>query len=132
MHSLIIVIHVIVCITMILIIIFQTSKGSEMGAVFGGGASQTAFGSAGPQDFLEKVTVVCAVIFMLTSLTLAYMSATMTNRLIEEPAPIERPVAPMEQPLQQGQQPMEQPAHEGQPFEQQGQQPASPVDAPVN
>ena len=99
MYSFIVIIHIIVSITMILIIIFQSSKGSEMGAVFGGGASQTAFGSAGPQDFLEKVTVVCAVIFMLTSLTLAYMSATKSTRLIEEPAPIGQPVQPAQQPV---------------------------------
>ncbi len=99
MYTLILIIHLIVCITMILIIIFQSSKGAEMGAVFGGGASQTAFGSSGPQDFLEKVTVVCAVVFMLTSLTLAYMSTIRNKRLMEAPpAPIEQPVQPARQP----------------------------------
>ena len=97
MYGFIIGIHLIVCIVMVLVIIFQSSKGAEMGAVFGGGASQTAFGSAGPQDFLEKVTIVCAVIFMLTSLVLAYMSATKTSRLVEEPAPIEQPIQPTQQ-----------------------------------
>jgi len=102
MYGFIIFIHLITCITMILIIIFQSSKGAEMGAVFGGGASQTAFGSSGPQSFMEKVTVVCAVVFMLTSLTLAYMSSTRTSKLLEEQsAPIEAPVQPTQAPAPQ-------------------------------
>jgi len=104
MYGFIIFIHLVTSITMILIIIFQSSKGAEMGAVFGGGASQTAFGSSGPQSFLEKVTVVCAVVFMLTSLTLAYMSSTRTSKLLEDQssAPIEAPVQPPAQaPTQQ-------------------------------
>ena len=110
MYGLIVIIHLIACITMILIIIFQSSKGAEMGAVFGGGASQTAFGSSGPQSFLEKTTVVCAVIFMLTSLSLAYMSIGRANKLIEgEEAPIEQPIQPAQPPAQppaqSGQQP---------------------------
>jgi preprotein translocase subunit SecG len=106
MYSIIVIIHLIACITMILIIIFQSSKGAEMGAVFGGGASQTAFGSSGPQSFLEKTTVVCAVIFMLTSLSLAYMSIGRTNKLLErENAPMEQPVQPGQLPAQPGQQP---------------------------
>ncbi len=94
MYAFIIAIHLVVSITMILIIIFQSSKGAEMGAVFGGGASQTAFGSAGPQSFLERVTVVCAVVFMLTSLTLAYMSAGRSAKAVKATKP------PIEQPLQ--------------------------------
>lgn len=116
MYSLIVIIHLIACITMILIIIFQSSKGAEMGAVFGGGASQTAFGSSGPQSFLEKTTVVCAVVFMLTSLSLAYMSIGRTNRLLEgEEAPMEQPIQPAQPPAQPGQMPA-----------QQGQQPTMP------
>jgi preprotein translocase subunit SecG len=110
MYSFIVIIHLIACITMILIIIFQSSKGAEMGAVFGGGASQTAFGSSGPQSFLEKITVVCAVVFMLTSLSLAYLSISRTGKLIEgEEAPMERPVQPPQQPAQQPAQPAQQP-----------------------
>ncbi|MGA1863457.1 MAG: preprotein translocase subunit SecG [bacterium] len=110
MYGLIVIIHLIACITMILIIIFQSSKGAEMGAVFGGGASQTAFGSSGPQSFLEKTTVACAIIFMLTSLSLAYMSIGRTNKLIEgEEAPMEQPVQPAQPPDQPPAQPGQQP-----------------------
>jgi preprotein translocase subunit SecG len=57
---------------MILIVLIQTGRGSEIGAAFGGGASQTLFGSAGTSGFMTKLTTIAAVIFMLTSLSLAY------------------------------------------------------------
>ncbi len=65
--------HVIVCFALILIVLLQTGKGSDMGAAFGG-SSQTLFGSSGPATFLNKITTIAAVVFMLTSLTLAYFS----------------------------------------------------------
>lgn len=69
----IIVLHILVCIGLILIVLLQTGKGASMGAAFGG-ASQTLFGSAGPATFLGRLTTIAAVIFMLTSLSLAYIS----------------------------------------------------------
>lgn len=49
-----------------------------MGAAFGGGASQTLFGSSGAGGFLSKATTAAAIIFMLTSFTLAYISSQQT------------------------------------------------------
>ena len=87
-----IIIHIVVCIALILIVLLQTGKGADMGAAFGGGASQTLFGSTGTSTFLGKLTTVAAVVFMLTSLTLAYMS---TNRaresiILDKQIPIEQ------------------------------------------
>jgi len=83
-----------------------------MGAAFGGGASQTLFGSSGASTFLGKATTVAAVIFMLTSLTLAYRSGLRTGDSImtDKKAPIEQqavPTAPaaIPAPLDQGAQP---------------------------
>jgi len=70
----ILVIHVIVCIALILIILLQSGKGADIGAVFGGGSSQTVFGSTGAATFLSKVTIVAAVMFMVTSIILTYFS----------------------------------------------------------
>ena len=70
-----IVIHVIVSIALILIVLLQTGKGADMGAAFGGGSSQTLFGSSGSSTILSKATTVAAVIFMLTCLVLAYASS---------------------------------------------------------
>jgi preprotein translocase subunit SecG len=74
MSALLIVIHIIVCIALIMIVLLQTGKGQDMGAAFGGGASNTLFGSTGASTFLGKATTAAAIIFMITSLTLAYMS----------------------------------------------------------
>ncbi|MBI5903932.1 MAG: preprotein translocase subunit SecG, partial [Deltaproteobacteria bacterium] len=74
MYTLIVILHVIVSIAMILVILLQTGKGSDIGAVFGGGSSQTLFGSTGPTSFLSKATAGAAIIFMITSLFLAYFS----------------------------------------------------------
>lgn len=68
-----VVIHVIVTILMVFIVLMQSGRGSEIGAAFGAGASQTLFGSAGTSGFMTKVTTIMAVIFMFTSLTLAYL-----------------------------------------------------------
>ncbi len=73
MTAIITILHVVVCFALILIVLLQTGKGSDMGAAFGG-SSQTLFGSSGPATFLNKITTLAAIVFMLTSLTLAYFS----------------------------------------------------------
>jgi len=77
MYTLGVVVHVTVCFLMIAAILLQAGKGAEIGAAFGG-SSQTVFGSRGPGTFLSKVTVVAAIIFMLTSLGLAVLSRERT------------------------------------------------------
>ncbi|NJL18098.1 MAG: preprotein translocase subunit SecG [Nitrospira sp.] len=73
MYTLIVVIHVFVCFLMIGAILLQSGKGAEIGASFGG-SSQTVFGSRGPANFLSKLTVVVAAIFMVTSFSLAILA----------------------------------------------------------
>ncbi len=87
-----VVLHVVVCVFLIAVVLLQRGKGAEIGAVFGGGASGTVFGSRGAGNFLTKLTTVSAAIFMLTSLSLSYFwSVGSEDRLfseeIEEPAP---------------------------------------------
>ena len=73
MYTLAVSIHLIVCFLMIAAILLQAGKGAEIGASFGG-SSQTVFGSRGPGTFLSKVTVGAAIVFMLSSLSLAVLS----------------------------------------------------------
>jgi preprotein translocase subunit SecG len=89
-----IVIHIVVCIALIMIVLLQTGKGADMGAAFGGGSSQTLFGSTGASTFLSKATTAAAIIFMLTSLVLAYMSSRGTGDSIMDKAraPVEQPI----------------------------------------
>lgn len=72
------ILHVIMCLVLIGIVLLQTGKGASMGAAFGGG-SNTLFGAAGPANFLNKLTTVAAVMFMITSFTLAIVSSRGTS-----------------------------------------------------
>lgn len=72
MKLIIILVHISVCVALILIVLLQRGKGSDMGAAFGG-SSQAIFGSRGATTFLHKITAAIAIIFMLTSLSLAFL-----------------------------------------------------------
>ena len=67
-----------------------------MGVSLGGGSSQTLFGAAGPASILTKITTGVAILFMVTSLTLAYLSSNQseTSVMTDAAAPIEAPVQP--------------------------------------
>ncbi|MHB8482854.1 MAG: preprotein translocase subunit SecG [Nitrospiria bacterium] len=73
MYTFLIIIHLFVSFIMIAAILLQSGKGAEIGAAFGG-SSQTIFGSRGAATFLSKMTVGAAIIFMVTSLSLAFLS----------------------------------------------------------
>ena len=88
MSALLITLHIIVCIALIMIVLLQTGKGADMGAAFGGGGSQTLFGSTGASTFLSTATTWAAVIFMLTCLTLAYVSSHRTGSSIMKDAEV--------------------------------------------
>ncbi len=87
MFTAVVVLHIFVSVILIITVLFQSGKGASIGSVFGGGSSQTLFGSAGPTTFLSKVTAVCAVIFMLTSLYLTYLSASKQTTSIMKDVP---------------------------------------------
>lgn len=104
MTTFLIVLHILVCLALIAIVLLQGGKGAEMGASFGAGGSQTVFGAAGGQSFMGKLTAAAAVIFMLTSLTLAYFygqpgggsimpSSVVTATPQAEPVPAVAPAA---------------------------------------
>src|SRR5438093_2626798 len=77
MFAFIITLHVVVSIFLIFVILLQPGKGDAMAGLAGGGGggSNTVFGGRGSVTFLSKVTTVCAIIFMVTSLTLAWRSS---------------------------------------------------------
>jgi preprotein translocase subunit SecG len=107
MYAAITVIHVLVCIALILIVLLQAGKGAEMGAAFGG-ASQTIFGSSGAMGFLSKLTTIAAIVFMVTSLVLAFTSTRKASSVVRggpvqtvpsesQPAPVQ-PQVPTPEP----------------------------------
>lgn len=74
MITLLTILHICVCIFLIGIVLLQHGKGADMGASFGG-SGQTVFGTDGPLPLLNKITTGAAIIFMITSVALAYNSA---------------------------------------------------------
>ena len=71
MQTIIIIVHVIAAIAIVGLVLLQQGKGADAGASFGAGASQTVFGSSGSGNFLVRATTISAVIFFVTSLSLA-------------------------------------------------------------
>ena len=83
--------HVLVAVFLILIVLLQSARGADLAGAFGGMGSQTAFGPRGTATFLSKATVVLAITFMVTSVTLAIMANQVRGTggqsvLSEEPA----------------------------------------------
>jgi len=86
------VLHILVCVILVVVVLLQRGKGAEIGAVFGGGASSTVFGSRGAGNFLTKLTSGAAVVFMLTSLVLSYWGTRQFSKSIMDEGP-KKPVA---------------------------------------
>ncbi len=84
------IIHVFACIFLVLVVLLQTGKGAEMGAVFGG-SSSTVFGSSGAGNFLTRLTTATAIVFMLTSMSLTYLSTRRTTATVFDEAPLAAP-----------------------------------------
>ncbi len=75
MQQFLIIIHILVCVSIIALVLMQQGKGSGIGAAFGSGSSNTLFGSQGSMPFFMKLTAVCAVLFFSTGLAIARLGA---------------------------------------------------------
>jgi len=100
MSLVLVVLHVFVCIFLIAVVLLQRGKGAEIGAVFGGGASSTVFGSRGAGSFLSRLTTLAAAVFMITSLGLSYLWTEASKDALfsdaeTESAPAPAPEAPV-------------------------------------
>lgn len=93
MDTLLTIVHVVVCFFLVGIVLLQHGKGADIGATFGG-SSQSLFGSEGPVPLLNKITTAVAVIFMLTSVTLAYISSQSSTTSVMTGVTVEQPVQP--------------------------------------
>jgi preprotein translocase subunit SecG len=75
MYVVILILHILVALVMMVVVLMQSGKGKGLAGTFGGGGNQTVFGGRGAVDFLGKATWILGAAFMLTSLTLALLSA---------------------------------------------------------
>jgi preprotein translocase subunit SecG len=106
-YYVLIVVHTLVCLAIIGIVLLQAGKGADIGSAFGGGGSQAVFGSMGTPTILGKITTVVAILFMITSFSLAKLSSRAKSVVptsapapaAETPAPA-APAAPTAPPAQ--------------------------------
>lgn len=78
--------HVVLCLLLVLIILLQPAKGGDVGSAFGGGGGGSMFGPRGPATLLSRATTAVAVLFMITSVSLALLSSqsTLNDSDVEE------------------------------------------------
>jgi preprotein translocase subunit SecG len=90
---LITIVHVIVCAVLIVVVLLQHGKSADIAATFGGMGSQTAFGPRGTATVFSRLTTWCAIIFMITSMALTYMTSLHGSSSIMDklPTPVETP-----------------------------------------
>lgn len=86
METLLTIVHVISCVLLVLLVLVQQGKGSEVAATFGG-SSQTIFGSSGGANFFQILTSIFAALFMITSIWLTWQSSQSVGDSIMDTAP---------------------------------------------
>ena len=94
--------HVLVCFVLVIVIMLQSGNAADLAGAFGGAGSQTAFGPRGAASFLSRATTWCAIVFMMTSLTLSVKRAPADAlsgigsvlEQTEKPAPAGKPATP--------------------------------------
>jgi preprotein translocase subunit SecG len=100
--TVVLVVHVLAALGIIGLVLIQHGKGADVGAAFGGGASGSLFGATGSANFLSHATAALAVVFFVTSLSLAYLATSrpkpsggimdsVTTQPVPAPAPAQAP-----------------------------------------
>jgi preprotein translocase subunit SecG len=112
--AILVTLHVLVCFVLVIVIMLQSGNAADLAGAFGGAGSQTAFGPRGAATFLSRATTWCAIVFMMTSLTLSVkrspVGASSTGSILEQtqkpgPAPRNSATPPAQPPVQPAQQP---------------------------
>jgi preprotein translocase subunit SecG len=94
MYVLLLILHVIASLGIIGFVLLQSGKGADIGSAFGGAGSQAVFGSMGTPTVLGKITAAIAVVFTVTSFSLALLGGERSSSVIREPAPAQAPARP--------------------------------------
>ena len=80
MENLLIFFYILISVSLILIILLQQGKGSDIGSAFGGGSSNTMFGSSSSSNPLTKITAFLAAVFLILSLSITYISRSSSSQ----------------------------------------------------
>src|SRR5215813_6158725 len=80
------IVHVFVCAVLMFVVLLQQGKGGGLGAAFGSAAAAQVFGGRGAGNILTRATAICAAIFMITSVSLAYHSSAGDRALRQKAA----------------------------------------------
>lgn len=83
LYEILLVLDLIVALCLIGLVLIQQGKGADMGASFGGGGSNTVFGSGGSGNFLTRSTAVLATLFFIINLALGNMSTNVEKDVDE-------------------------------------------------
>ncbi len=97
MESIILIVHILLALGIIGFVMIQQGKGADAGASFGGGASQTVFGSSGSGNFLSRSTAILATVFFLTSLALGVYARQKAESVSDLGIPSEEVIEKLEQ-----------------------------------
>jgi preprotein translocase subunit SecG len=104
-HWFLLTFHILLCIVLILVVLVQSGKAADLAGAFGGMGSQTAFGPRGAANFLTRATTWCAVMFMLTTISMVLTQrggpASSGGPSVLEEAPTSAPATPAQAPAQQ-------------------------------
>ncbi len=88
MYSLFVFIHILVCVGLILVVLFQAGKGAGLGNLFGGGGGgDQLFSAPSGTAFIKKITTGMAIVFIITSVTLTILSSNRHHRSLLESLP---------------------------------------------
>ena len=88
------IVHVLMCFAIIAIVLLQAGKGADIGSAFGGAGSQAVFGSMGTPTVLGKITAGVAIVFALTSFTLAMLGGERASSVVRDAPPVSTPAGP--------------------------------------
>ena len=80
---------ILLAVVIIILVMLQQGKGSDMGAAFGGGSSNSVFGATGPAGFLGKLTYILVAVWMILVLSLAFILKSQNTEEIFNIAPEE-------------------------------------------
>jgi preprotein translocase subunit SecG len=102
-YPVLVTLHILICFLLVIVVLLQSGKAADLAGAFGGAGSQTAFGPRGAATFLSKATTWCAIMFMVTSMTMVLRQSRLQGgsigsifeRMGTKPVPAQKPPLPV-------------------------------------